>query len=295
MAARNAEGPLQTSSSRSVERLPLGGRSSCGSTRWSTRERQLAGSPVQPRAYAVAAHLRQAIPPLSSYGSFGRAMASTPPGGRCSCRTQCATRDSPAQTVVQQLLSAEWPVHRKLIGATRDHQVAGSAAGCSAPPGNVRPPVQPRVYAVAVSPSGRDHRGPRAHAMAARHWQVGELTLPGYGAQGGAPRAGLTGRAQQVPTSPSRTSSIRRAGSAVGPQRCRQAGVLMPWAQAGGAAMVAGSSTPTAAARGPRGGEPSPPATGPDSACSARNFSGTRRPPSHWQLRPPHCLTASHT
>jgi hypothetical protein len=27
-------------------------------------------------------------PPLSSYGSFGRAMASTPPGGWCSCRTQ---------------------------------------------------------------------------------------------------------------------------------------------------------------------------------------------------------------
>ncbi len=40
----------------------------------------------------------------------------------------------------------------------------------------------------------------------------GELTLPGYGAQGGPPRAGLTGSAQQVPTSPSRTSSIRRAG-----------------------------------------------------------------------------------
>jgi hypothetical protein len=50
VAAQNAAGLLHTSSSRSVERwprLPLGGRSSCGSTQWPTRERQLAGSPVQ--------------------------------------------------------------------------------------------------------------------------------------------------------------------------------------------------------------------------------------------------------
>jgi hypothetical protein len=68
-AARNAAGPLQVPSSRSVKRwprLPLRGRSSRGSTRWPTRERQLAGSPVQPRAYAVAAH-SSALLPLSSY------------------------------------------------------------------------------------------------------------------------------------------------------------------------------------------------------------------------------------
>jgi hypothetical protein len=50
VAARNAAGPLHTSSSRSVERwprLPLGGRSSCGSTPLPSRARQLAGSPVQ--------------------------------------------------------------------------------------------------------------------------------------------------------------------------------------------------------------------------------------------------------
>ncbi len=48
---------------------------------------------------------------------------------------------------------SEWPDHRELRGVTRDRRVAGSAAGRSVPPGNVRPPVQPRVYAVAVSPS----------------------------------------------------------------------------------------------------------------------------------------------
>jgi hypothetical protein len=43
-------GPLQTSSSRSVEQwplLPMGGWSSCGSTQWLTSGRRLAGSTVQ--------------------------------------------------------------------------------------------------------------------------------------------------------------------------------------------------------------------------------------------------------
>ncbi len=39
----------------------MGGRSSSGSTRWSNRERQLAGSPASQRFYAVVANLRQAI------------------------------------------------------------------------------------------------------------------------------------------------------------------------------------------------------------------------------------------
>jgi hypothetical protein len=38
------------------------------------------GRQSKPRAYAVAAHLRQALLPLSSYGSFGWAMASILPG-----------------------------------------------------------------------------------------------------------------------------------------------------------------------------------------------------------------------
>ncbi len=41
-------------------------------------------------------------------------------------------------------------------------------------------------------------------------------------------RAAMTGRAQKVPTSPSRISVIRRGGSAEGRQRLRQAGVLTP-------------------------------------------------------------------
>ncbi len=59
-------GPLQTSSSRSVERwprLPLGGRSSCGSTQRPIRERRLAGSPVQ------TAGLRGGGPFASSHSS----------------------------------------------------------------------------------------------------------------------------------------------------------------------------------------------------------------------------------
>ncbi len=315
VAAGNAASPLHTSSSRSVERwprLPLGGRSSCGSTQWPTslRERQLAGSPVQ------TAGLRGGGPFASSHPSSlvirvvrsgdgldspGRSVqlqdAVGHPGSSSSDRR-------PAVGLRDGGLS-EWPVHRELSGATRD--LRGPAqlrdAGCHPGMSGLQSSHLPtRWQSLRVAGFTAGYAGPLgvvgwpARPLAAgmtRVWQVGELTLPGNGAQGGSPRAGLTGRAQQVLTSPSWTSSIRRAGSAAGLQLCRQACVLTPWAQAGGAAMVAGSSTPTAAASGPRGGELSPPATGPDSVGSARNLSGPRRPPR--QLQPPHCLKASHT
>ncbi len=60
VAARNAAGPHQTSSSR-WPRLPLGGRGSCGIRSRPTRELQLAGSPSSPLHYAAAAHLSPAI------------------------------------------------------------------------------------------------------------------------------------------------------------------------------------------------------------------------------------------
>ncbi len=67
--------------------------------------------------------------------------------------------------------------------------------------------------------------------------QGGELTLPGRGT--GAPlRAAIMARAQQVPTSLSRTSFNRQAGSAEGRQRLLRAGVLM--SRAGGSQQVAG-------------------------------------------------------
>jgi hypothetical protein len=75
-------------------------------------------------AYAVAAHLRQAILPLSSYGSFGRAMASTPPGSRC---LQDAV-DHPGSSSSDRRPAAglrsgglsKWLVHSELTWATRD-------------------------------------------------------------------------------------------------------------------------------------------------------------------------------
>jgi hypothetical protein len=219
------------------------GRSSSGSTRWSTRERQLAGSPVQPLAHTQAAHLRQAILPLSSYWSFGRAMASTPPGGRCSCRSSSSGR-RPAASLRGGGLSLPLRVAsppRTKWGHSGSSGGAGSAAGR-------------RVSTAGPAGATRSGRMARAAAGMRRVRQVGELTLPGYGALGGPPKTGLTGSAQQVPASPSRTSSIRRAGSAAGPQRCWQAGVLTLRAYAGGAAMVAGSLAPTTAARGPPGG-----------------------------------------
>jgi hypothetical protein len=66
---------------------------------------------------------------------------------------------------------SEWPDHSKLRGATRGRRAANSAAGRSVLPGNVRPPVQPRVYAVVVSPSGRLHR--RLRGAARSRWMAG--------------------------------------------------------------------------------------------------------------------------
>jgi hypothetical protein len=111
---------------------------------------------------------------------------------------------------------AEWPVHLELSWATRDHRVAGSAAGCSVLPGSVRLSVQPR-----------------AHAVAACHWQVGGLTLPGQGARV-LPRVAMAGLVLQVPTSQGRNLS----GSAGRPQRLLRTWVLT--SRAGGFWQVAG-------------------------------------------------------
>ncbi len=164
---------------------------------------------------------------------------------------------------------SEWPDHHgtaELAQTTRGHLGSSGgqlSCGTQCATRERQPPVQPRVYAVAVSPSGQLHSGlcgatrscrmARVAAGMKRVRQVGELTLSSSGAQ--APqRAGSTGIAQQVPTSVSRISSIRRAGSAAG---------LQPLlAGRGGRGIDApgpdrrsrysgGSSTSTAAARGP--------------------------------------------
>jgi hypothetical protein len=89
VTARNAAGifkPLQVVRSSDGLDFPWVAGPAAGLRSGPLGKSGLQGRQSKPRA--LAANLRQAILPLSSYGPFGRAMASTPPGGRCSCRTQ---------------------------------------------------------------------------------------------------------------------------------------------------------------------------------------------------------------
>ncbi len=106
--------------------------------------------------------------------------------------------------------------------ATRERQASSPAAGLRG--GRLSEwPASPRAtWGHPESSDGQNGRWQEAGPAG----QDGELTLPGCGVQEGPSRAGLTGSAQQVPTSLSPTSSIRRAGSVAEPQRCGQVGVL---------------------------------------------------------------------
>ncbi len=105
---------------------------------------------------------------------------------------------------------------------------------------------QERQLAGSLSSSDRA----RAAVGTKRLWQAGELTLLGQNAS----RAAMTGCAQQVHASPSRTSSFLQAGSAAGRQRLRQAGVLTP--QAVGSRQVAGQKSNCTPKTTPKGCAP---------------------------------------
>jgi hypothetical protein len=143
-------GPLQTSSSRSVERwprLPLGGRSSCGSTQRPIRERRLAGSPVQ------TAGLRSGGPFASSHSSSLVIRVVLSGDGL----------DSPGQSV--QLQDA---VGHPGSSSSDRRPAAGLRGGGEA----------------GLRGATRSRRMARVAAGMKLVRQVGELTLPGYSAQG---------------------------------------------------------------------------------------------------------------
>jgi len=162
------------------------------------------------------------LAPLEHYGSFCQAMASTPPGWPAQLRdavvhpgTLNAGPPVQPRAYAAAASSTEWPAPPQAMRGHSDRQqVDGAAADSSGPPGAPQTEAPVRVIPGAGAGPGCEATRPGTARAAGtkRLWQVGGAGPAGLGSRSsGNLLAVLTGRAQQVSFSPSRTP---RAGPA---------------------------------------------------------------------------------